>query len=63
MSDLDGNPEEQFSLVAAHISSVITNECRKQDQIIGVLVLIFEPPHGKTNNLHMRKQRRRSAER
>ena len=22
---------------------------------------IFEPPHGKTNNLHMRKQRRRSA--
>ena len=23
----------------------------------------FEPPHGKTNNLHMRKQRRRSASR
>ena len=23
--------------------------------------LIIEPPHGKTNNLHMRKQRRRSA--
>ena len=22
-----------------------------------------EPPHGKTNNLHMRKQRRRSASR
>ena len=22
---------------------------------------IIEPPHGKTNNLHMRKQRRRSA--
>ena len=21
----------------------------------------YEPPHGKTNNLHMRKQRRRSA--
>ena len=24
---------------------------------------INEPPHGKTNNLHMRKQRRRSASR
>ena len=24
---------------------------------------LFEPPHGKTNNLHMRKQRRRSASR
>ena len=24
-------------------------------------VLITEPPRGKTNNLHMRKQRRRSA--
>ena len=23
----------------------------------------FEPPHGKTNNLHMQKQRRRSASR
>ena len=23
----------------------------------------FEPPHGKTNNLHRRKQRRRSASR
>ena len=27
------------------------------------LKLIFEPPHEKTNNLHMRKQRRRSASR
>ena len=24
---------------------------------------IYEPPHGKTNNLHRRKQRRRSASR
>ena len=24
---------------------------------------IYEPPHGKTNNLHLRKQRRRSASR
>ena len=27
------------------------------------LILIYEPPHGKTNNLHMRKQRRRSSSR
>ena len=26
-------------------------------------ILIYEPPHGKTNNLHRRKQRRRSASR
>ena len=25
--------------------------------------IIYEPPHGKTNNLHRRKQRRRSASR
>ena len=25
------------------------------------LIQTFEPPHGKTNNLHGRKQRRRSA--
>ena len=24
-------------------------------------LIVNEPPHGKTNNLHMRKQRRRSA--
>ena len=30
----------------------------------GSLILsLSEPPHGKTNNLHMRKQRRRSASR
>ena len=27
------------------------------------IFVIFEPPHGKTNNLHRRKQRRRSASR
>ena len=26
-------------------------------------IITFEPPHGKTNNLHRRKQRRRSASR
>ena len=26
-------------------------------------ILIYEPPRGKTNNLNMRKQRRRSASR
>ena len=28
-----------------------------------IISLLFEPPHEKTNNLHMRKQRRRSASR
>ena len=28
---------------------------------LGLLLVSFEPPHEKTNNLHMRKQRRRSA--
>ena len=31
--------------------------------IIMLVILIYEPPHGKTNNLHRRKQRRRSASR
>ena len=32
----------------------------KTDDILGIcfLHITFEPPHGKTNNLHMRKQRR-----
>ena len=34
--------------------AVLSNECK---------MIIYEPPHGKTNNLHMRKQRRRSASR
>ena len=28
-----------------------------------VCTVLIEPPHGKTNNLHRRKQRRRSASR
>ena len=32
------------------------------EKVISIMS-IFEPPHGKTNNLHMRKQRRRSASR
>ena len=43
VSDLVGNPKDQFSRFAAHINFYI------------------EPPHGKTNNLYRRKQRRRSA--
>ena len=31
----------------------------KMPTIVGILT--FEPPHGKTNNLHWRKQRRRSV--
>ena len=30
---------------------------------IYVTLILIEPPHGKTNNLHRRKQRRRSASR
>ena len=33
------------------------------EMCLGRLLIVFEPPHGKTNNLHMRKQRRRSASR
>ena len=29
--------------------------------IFFILLCIFEPPHGKNNNLHMQKQRHRSA--
>ena len=43
---------------------------KKKKNIIRVKVLnlktsrtLFEPPHGKTKNLHMRNQRRRSASR
>ena len=39
------NTHMVFSNNIAHIASILTNE----------------PPHEKTNNLHMRKQRRRSA--
>ena len=28
---------------------------------ISITIPVYEPPHEKTNNLHMRKQRRRSA--
>ena len=43
-------------------------ECQKQTDsdvscFLRLLNLLFEPPHGKTNNLHRRKQRRRSASR
>ena len=34
--------------------------CRLVDKCI---VVLYEPPHGKTNNLLRRKQRRRSASR
>ena len=42
--------------------------CKMFDILVCVKVLslswyTFEPPHGKTNNLHRRKQRRRSASR
>ena len=34
-----------------------------QDKVLLSVAIIIEPPHGKTNILHMRKKRRRSASR
>ena len=34
-----------------------------EDRVLLSVAIIIEPPHGKTNNLHMRKQRRRLASR
>ena len=51
-----------------HRLTVTTSEkkryfCSWVYQIQNSINLTIEPPHGKTNNLHMRKQRRRSASR
>ena len=43
--------------------SDLNSGCHGNIYILMGKALIFEPPHGKTNNLHMRKQRRRSASR
>ena len=51
-------------------SSTTTSICKNTEIKCSISVnlvsrtwVTFEPPHGKTNNLHMRKQRRRSASR
>ena len=56
MSDLVGIPKDRFSRDAVHYG-VLSRPAKKK-----VLKLI-EPRHEKTNILHMRKQRRRSASR
>ena len=40
----------------------VSSHSRQTDQTL-LRNSTFEPPHEKTNNLHMRKQRRRSASR
>ena len=38
-------------------------QCTEYGELNASCSRTMEPPHGKTNNLHMRKQRRRSASR
>ena len=63
MSHLVGNPEDRFS----HDAAQMIMHCMKSVLItmgVGKVLLndnIYEPSHEKTNNLPMRKQRRRSA--
>ena len=45
-------------LSITHVHAPCLKKCLKREEIIS---LRFEPHHGKTNNLHRRKQRRRSA--
>ena len=42
-------------------SSISLSENRVKNVFYERLETEYEPPHGKTNNLHRRKQRRRSA--
>ena len=45
----------------AHISNIVIYLRILSKDISSPLDLLYEPPHGKTNNLHRQKQRRRSA--
>ena len=45
------------------LTAAVPDRDRKENAIATAVRYIFEPPHGKTNNLHRRKQRRRSASR
>ena len=76
MSDLVGIPEDRFPRIVAHIifnaiiQNFYSNICYNtagQTMMLEAASLgsvakhLIEPPHGKTNNMHRRKQRRRSA--
>ena len=68
MLHIVGNPEDEFSPVATQIitsGSSLLNKCSQppKKQFNNNSIRLYEPPHGKTNNLHRRKQRRRSASR
>ena len=75
VSDLVGNPEDRFSRVTADSSTCNINcvatatlsvktPTRPPRMVCCVSIFVkYEPPHGKTNNLHRRKQSRRSASR
>ena len=58
---LIGNALQRLSSLLAKI--LIKTYMKKKQLIVEFLKgkETFEPPHGKTNNLHRRKQRRRSA--
>ena len=43
------------------INAAVPDRDRKENAIATAVRYIIEPPHGKTNNLHRRKQRSRSA--
>ena len=55
---------KRFQSQAAKFEGVHTKfKVNYQNTRLFQLLIIFEPPRGKTNNLHRRKQRRRSASR
>ena len=51
----------------SHITKKMEFLAMRTAQMISAIVFatrtVYEPPHGKTNNLHRRKQRPRSASR
>ena len=47
--------------VPQHVVLVHPGRTAENEKYMYLLILIYEPPHEKTNNLHMRKQRRRPA--
>ena len=62
LSETEKQPDLKLYTLSGNISKFIENQKEKK-MYHYIDFLIFEPPHGKTNNLHRRKQRRRSASR
>ena len=46
-----------------HVNKDLLNHIMSMPSSLDFLSTLIEPPHEKTNNLHMRKQRRRSVSR